>query len=107
VAAGVSDRDGFAVYVARDGEPARELIRSRESLQVAGAEDSFSRAGLSADGALLCLSDSEGGGLMHPALRVVGSVVAATLFLISVEGAVFRFQADGRTYDVGQLKEFV
>jgi len=71
VVAGVSDREGFAVYVARDGEPARELVRSHESLQVAGADDGFSRAGLSADGALLCLSDSEGGGLMHPALRVI------------------------------------
>jgi len=81
VAAGVSDRDGFAVYVARDGGQARELVRSRESLQVAGGEYDLGRAGLSTDGALLCLSDSQEGGLMHPALRVIdtqtGEVVAS------------------------------
>ncbi|MDQ3491658.1 MAG: prolyl oligopeptidase family serine peptidase [Chloroflexota bacterium] len=79
VAAGISDRDGFGIYVACDGKPARELARSRESLQVAGAGDGFSRAGLSADGTLLCLSDSEAGGLLHPALRVVDAQSGAAV----------------------------
>jgi dipeptidyl aminopeptidase/acylaminoacyl peptidase len=72
VAAAVSDRDGFAVYAAIGGEPAKELCRSTESLQVGGAElGGFSRAGLSADGVLLCLEHGEHGDLIHPALRVI------------------------------------
>ncbi|MGZ5326965.1 MAG: prolyl oligopeptidase family serine peptidase [Actinomycetota bacterium] len=78
-AASVSDRDGFAVYVALEGGEAKELYRSTEFVGVAGG-DGFNRGGLSADGALLCLSHSEHGNLMHPALRVVdprtGAVVA-------------------------------
>ena len=72
VAAALSDRDGFAVYVAVDGGPAKELIRSTEFVAVGGPESGgFNRAGLSADGSLLCLAHSEHGDLMHPALRVV------------------------------------
>jgi dipeptidyl aminopeptidase/acylaminoacyl peptidase len=81
VATGVSDRDGFAVFVSADGEPAKELVRSTESISIGGAEaGGFSRAGLSADGSLLCLEHSEHGDLLHPALRVLdprtGSIVA-------------------------------
>lgn len=73
VAASVSDRDGFAVYVAIDGGPAKELLRNTEFVGVGGGEDrgGFNRAGFSADGTLLCLGHSEHGDLMHPALRVV------------------------------------
>lgn len=83
VAASISDRDGFAVYVALDGGPAKELLRSPEFLAVGGSPDGFNRAGLSADGALLCLVHSEHGDLMHPALRVIdartGQVVGERL----------------------------
>lgn len=70
VAAGISDDAGFAVWVALDGGPVRELVRSDESLRIGGTESvvGFNRAGLSADGSLLCL---EHGDLIHPALRVV------------------------------------
>jgi Prolyl oligopeptidase family len=69
VAAGVSDRDGFAIYVSADGAPAKELARSTESLRIGG--DGRDTGGLSADGTLLCLVHSEHGDLIHPALRVV------------------------------------
>ena len=36
VAASVSDRDGFAVYVALEGGEAKELYRSTEFVGVAG-----------------------------------------------------------------------
>jgi acetyl esterase/lipase len=84
VAAGVSDEHGFAIYVSLDGAIAEEIARSPESLRVGGAEEGgFVRAGLSADGRLLCLEHSEHGDLIHPALRVVepstGDVVGELL----------------------------
>jgi hypothetical protein len=84
VAAAISDRGGFAVYTALDGGPAKELARSTESLSIGGAWLSgFNRAGLSADGSLLCLEHGEHGDLIHPALRVVdprtGEVVGQQL----------------------------
>jgi dienelactone hydrolase len=84
VAAALSDRDGFAVYVSEDGGPAKELTRSTEFIGVGGSEGGgFNRAGLSADGSLLCLGHSEHGDLMHPALRIVdprtGGVLAEQL----------------------------
>lgn len=82
VAASISDRDGFAVYVALDDGPAKELLRSPELVAVAGG-GGFYRGGLSTDGTLLCLEHSEHGDMMHRALRVVdprtGSVVAEQL----------------------------
>jgi dipeptidyl aminopeptidase/acylaminoacyl peptidase len=72
VVAGISDREGFGIYVSEDGATARQLARSTDSLQVAGVgEGGFNRAGLSADGSLLCLQHGEDGDLIHPALRVV------------------------------------
>ena len=72
VAAGVSDRDGFVVYVSFEGDPANEVYRSGEAVQIGGAhEGGFVRGGLSADGSLLCLEHAEHGDLIHPALRVI------------------------------------
>jgi len=80
VAAAISDRDGFAVYVSRDGEPPHELARSAHSLRIGGVEDGgFPRAGLSADGALLCLEHAEHGDLIHQALRVIDARTGATV----------------------------
>jgi dipeptidyl aminopeptidase/acylaminoacyl peptidase len=81
VSAGISDRDGFAVYTSVDGEPAKEIVRSTEAIAIGGGESSgFDRGGLSTDGSLLCLEHAEHGDLIHPALRVVdprtGSVIA-------------------------------
>ena len=83
VAASVSARDGFAVYVSLDDGPAKEVARSPEYIGVAGDAGGFNRAGLSADGTLLALGHSEHGDLMHPAIRVIdprtGGVVAEQL----------------------------
>jgi dienelactone hydrolase len=83
VAASISDRDGFALYVSLDDEPAREIGRSPEFLAVGGSPGGFNRAGLSVDGSLLCLEHSEHGDVLHPALRVIdprtGAVVGERL----------------------------
>jgi dipeptidyl aminopeptidase/acylaminoacyl peptidase len=72
VAVGISDRDGFAIYVSHDGGPSREIHRSSESVEIGSAQEGgFLRGGLSADGSLLCLEHAEHGDLIHPALRVV------------------------------------
>jgi pimeloyl-ACP methyl ester carboxylesterase len=72
VVAAIGDRDGFAVHVVLEGEPARELLRSREYVGLGGAGGGgFLLGALSADGALLCLEYAEHGDLIHPALRVV------------------------------------
>jgi dipeptidyl aminopeptidase/acylaminoacyl peptidase len=82
-AAAISSRDGFFVYVALDGEPARELNRSTEAVQLGGAGAGVVLGALSADGSLLCLGHAEHGDLIHPALRVVdprsGETVAEQL----------------------------
>jgi dipeptidyl aminopeptidase/acylaminoacyl peptidase len=72
VAAAISSRDGFLVYVSVDGDSARELCRSKEPVLLGGAEEGgVVLGGLSADGSLLCLGHAEHGDLIHPALRVV------------------------------------
>jgi pimeloyl-ACP methyl ester carboxylesterase len=72
VAIGISDRNGFAVYVSLDGAPPRELHRSAEAIHVGTWDErGFSQSGLSADGSVLCLEHSLHGDLIHPALRVV------------------------------------
>jgi dipeptidyl aminopeptidase/acylaminoacyl peptidase len=72
VAAGISDRDGFGVFVALDGGPAREIHRSAESVRLGSVDDGgFLRGALSADGSLLALEHAEHGDLIHTALRVV------------------------------------
>ncbi|MEX1263331.1 MAG: prolyl oligopeptidase family serine peptidase [Actinomycetota bacterium] len=81
VAAGISDADGFAIYVSADGEPAKEIWRSTEAISIGGAESGRDgEGGLSADGSMLALEHAEHGDSMHPALRVVdprtGSVIA-------------------------------
>jgi dipeptidyl aminopeptidase/acylaminoacyl peptidase len=81
-AAGVSDRDGFGVYVVVEGAPARRLAHSSEWTAVGGVWDGAGAdvAGLSADGSLLALQHAEHGNITHPALRIVdattGDVVA-------------------------------
>jgi len=67
VAAGISDRSGFAVYVSLDQSPVREVYRSVEAARI-GGEGGFERAGLSSDGSLLCL---EHGDAIHPGLLVL------------------------------------
>ena len=86
VAASVSGRDGFAVYVSIDGGPAKETVRSTDWLRVAGEEDGYNRGGLSADGSMLCLQHCEGGEMLHPALRVIDPRTAALIADLRDEG---------------------
>jgi dipeptidyl aminopeptidase/acylaminoacyl peptidase len=80
VAAGVSDADGFAVYVAAEGGPAEEIARSTEALSIGGAESGRDDlAGLSADGTLLALEHAEHGDSMHPALRIADPRTGVTV----------------------------
>jgi dipeptidyl aminopeptidase/acylaminoacyl peptidase len=80
VAAAMSDRDGFAVYVSLNGAPAKEMGRSTESIQIGGSErGGFVRGGLSADGSLLCVEHGEHGDLIHPALRVMDPRTGGTV----------------------------
>lgn len=72
VVAGIANEDGFAVWVARDGATATELLRSPESVVLGSANrEGFLLGALSKDGSFLCLEHSEHGDLIHPALRVV------------------------------------
>ena len=80
VALGLSNRDGFAVYVSLAGGPPTELYRSNEALHVGNWNGrGFSESGLSADGSLLCLEHAEHGDLIHPALRVIDARSGATV----------------------------
>jgi pimeloyl-ACP methyl ester carboxylesterase len=79
VAASVSDRDGFAVYLSIDEDPTKEIVRSTDWLRVSGAVGGFNRGGLSADGTLLCLQHCEGGDMLHPALRVIDPLTSAVV----------------------------
>ena len=73
IAAGISDRDGFAVYASTDGGPVRELTRSDQWLTIWGAYGvpGPDVAALSADGTLLATQHAEHGDLTHPSLRVI------------------------------------
>ncbi|MBA2740788.1 MAG: S9 family peptidase [Actinobacteria bacterium] len=87
VVAGISGRDGFAIYVSLDGAAAREIQRSSESVQIGGAEgEGFVRGGLSSDGLLLCLEHAEHGDLIHPALRVIDPRLGETAGELIDEG---------------------
>lgn len=80
VAAGISDRDGFGIYVAVGDGPAREIYRTPQSVRVGSVDQrGFLRGGLSADGSLLCLEHAEHGDLIHPALRLVDPRSGATV----------------------------
>ena len=80
VAAGLSDRDGFVVYVSLDGARAREVYRSAESVRLGSVDEGgFLLGALSSDGSLLCLEHAEHGDLIHAALRVIDPRSGATV----------------------------
>jgi dipeptidyl aminopeptidase/acylaminoacyl peptidase len=73
-AAGVSDRDGFALYVAEGGGGARRIATSSESLQLGGSNAMTGAAdhgALSTDESLLCVEHAEHGDTIHPSLRIL------------------------------------
>jgi dienelactone hydrolase len=80
IAASISDRAGFSIFVSIGGGPVKEIYSSVESVRIGGAESSgFNRGGLSADGSLLCLEHAEYSDLIHTALRVVEPRTGATI----------------------------
>jgi dipeptidyl aminopeptidase/acylaminoacyl peptidase len=73
-AAAVSDREGFALYLAEGGAEPRRVAESAESIQLGGSNALAASAefgALSADETLLCLEHAEHGDTIHPSLRVV------------------------------------
>ena len=86
VAASVSDRDGFAVYLSIDRGPVKEIVRSTDWLRVSGSEGGFNRGGLSTDGSLLCLQHCEGGDMLHPALRVIDARTSGVVADLADDG---------------------
>ena len=96
VVAGISTAEGFGVYVADDGAPARRLHHHLEAVGVAGAEGydtGFNLAGLSADETLIALEHSEHGDLMHQALRVIDAATGATVADLRDEGMTLQAAA--------------
>jgi pimeloyl-ACP methyl ester carboxylesterase len=80
VAAALSDRDGFAVYVSLDGGEAQVVQRAETSLRLGGVDQGgFLQGALSADGTLLCVEHAEHGDLIHPALRVLDPRTGTTI----------------------------
>ena len=72
IAAAISDRDGFALFVAHGDDPAKELWRSTESIMLGGAGVGQPHlGGLSADGTLVAVEHGEHGNEIHTALRVI------------------------------------
>ena len=80
VAAGISNEDGFGIYVSVEGGPAGEIHRSSESVLIGSIDQGgYLPGGLSADGALLCVEHSEHGDLIHRALRVLDPRTGGTV----------------------------
>lgn len=90
-ALGISDREGFGIYVSENGEPARRIHHHVESVRVGGAESGgFDLAGLSADGSLLMLEHAEHGDMLHAAVRVVDPRTGETVGERRDEGLALR-----------------
>ncbi|MEX0990468.1 MAG: prolyl oligopeptidase family serine peptidase [Actinomycetota bacterium] len=77
VAIGVATGEEYRVYLATGDGPPRILTRSQQPLGV-GRLDVPGSGGLSADGRLLCVRESEHGDIVHQALRVVSTDDGAT-----------------------------
>jgi dipeptidyl aminopeptidase/acylaminoacyl peptidase len=79
IAAALSGRDGFTVYVTVEGST-EAIHHSARSVRLGSAEEGgFLRGALSTDGSLLCLEHAEHGDLIHPALRVVDPRTGTTV----------------------------
>jgi dipeptidyl aminopeptidase/acylaminoacyl peptidase len=70
VALGLSDDEGYAVYVTAGGEPARRVYLHDQPAGV-GCEWPQGVGGLSSDGALVCVRHAEHGDILHHAIRVL------------------------------------
>jgi dienelactone hydrolase len=78
VAIGLSMDDDYRVFVAQEGQPARELYRHAQPAGV-GREWPQGGGGLSPDGSLLCIRHAEHGDISHQALRVFDTTEGAVV----------------------------
>lgn len=70
----IADRDGFALYVSEEGEPAKEILRDVDALSIGGTDfhlEGSEVGGLSADEELVCVSAAQDGDNIHRRLVVV------------------------------------
>jgi dipeptidyl aminopeptidase/acylaminoacyl peptidase len=82
VSAVLADRGGFALYVSRDGGPAKELYRDVDSVQIGQNDfelEGFNLSGLSADESMLCIAVAQDGDSIHPKLVVIDPETAAVV----------------------------
>ena len=70
VALGLADDDGYRVHVVVKDAPPRLVFESTQPAGI-GREWETTAGGLSADGSLLCIRHSDGGDILHFALRVI------------------------------------
>ena len=70
VAVGLADDDGYRVHVVVRGAVPRLVLESTQPAGI-GREWETTVGGLSADGSLLCIRHSDGGDILHFALRVI------------------------------------
>jgi acetyl esterase/lipase len=67
----IADRDGFALYVAERGGPAKEIHRDVDVVGFSGTDlhlEGFDHVGLSSDGSLVCIEVAQDGDNIHRAL---------------------------------------
>ena len=82
IAGVLADRDGFAVYVAEDGGPAKEIHRHVDQIAIGGTDfqsEGFELGGLSADEDLLCITAAQDGDNIHRMLRVLDPATGAVV----------------------------
>lgn len=80
--AGVSTENGFDIWAAEDGQPARRLHHHEQPVRLAGGwglTGAVDRGALSADDRYVCLETMEDGDVMHPALRALDATTGATV----------------------------
>ncbi|HEX8024967.1 MAG TPA: prolyl oligopeptidase family serine peptidase [Candidatus Limnocylindrales bacterium] len=91
--AAMSDREGFAIWLSEGGAPARLLHRSRESIEIGGAnslvQGGVELGGLSADEKLVCIEHAEHGDLIHQSLRVLDARTGETVANLEEPGIAF------------------
>lgn len=82
IAGVLADRDGFAVLVAEDGGPAKEIHRHVDQIAIGGTDfhtEGFELGGLSADEDLLCITAAQDGDNIHRMLRVLDPATGAVV----------------------------
>jgi dipeptidyl aminopeptidase/acylaminoacyl peptidase len=85
----ISTEDGFSIWAAEDGGPARLLHHHAQPIRLAGGwgmAGSVDRGALSLDDTIAVLEVMEDGDVLHPALRAIDAVSGATIAELRDEG---------------------